>query len=191
MKKFSLLFIILLTTTLVFTGCLTTSQLAALQGTPDFAKSPILDSQPLWRTVILPPASANTSYLFNADGLDDFAGIKLLRTGKFSIIDRSLVDLILHEQEFSYSGIVDPASAVRLGSLLGAEAVMTITIGQIRHDDFWDDEPAQRTASLHVKLISVETSEVLYTSAGEGSSFEGAEGALNMALEMSLIGLTQ
>jgi len=68
---------------------------------------------------------------------------------------------------------------------------MTISIGTIAHDSFWDDEPAQRDADLHVKIISVETSEVLYTSIGQGSSFDGAENALRMALEVSLMGLAQ
>ena len=68
---------------------------------------------------------------------------------------------------------------------------MTINIGRIFHDSFWDDEPDQRDASLHVKIISVETSEVLYTSTGQGSSFDGSDNALKMALELALAGLTQ
>ncbi len=116
--------------------------------------------------------------------------MSLLQTGKFTLIDRSIVDQLLDEQEFSYSGVVDQATAVQLGRLLGAEAVMTINITSLAHDSFWDDEPDQRDASLHVKIISVETSEVLYTSAGQGSDFEGAEGALRMALQVALMGLT-
>ena len=176
---------------MLLTGCLTAAQLAALQGPQNYARSPVLDTKPIWRTVVLPPSYSNPSTLSSAVGLDDYAGMALLRTGNFSLIDRSIVDQILDEQEFSYSGVVDPATAVQLGKLLGAEAVMTISIGRIFHDNFWDDEPDQRDASLHVKIISVETSEVLYTSTGEGSSFDGADNALRMALEISLTGLSQ
>lgn len=176
---------------LLLSGCLTTAQLAALQGPQNYARSPVLDTKPQWRTVILPPSSTYPSSLSSSAGLDDYAGMALLRTGQFSLIDRSSVDQLLEEQEFSYSGVVDPATAVQLGKLLGAEAVMTISIGRIFHDDFWDDDPDQRDASLHVKIISVETSEVLYTSTGEGSSFDGADNALKMALEISLAGLSQ
>ncbi len=176
---------------MLLTGCFTAAQLAALQGPQNFARSPVLDTKPIWRTVVLPPSSSNPSTLSNAVGLEDYAGMALLRTGSFSLIDRSIVNQILEEQEFSYSGVVDPATAVQLGKLLGAEAVMTISVGRIFHDSFWDDEPDQRDASLHVKIISVETSEVLYTSTGQGSSFDGAENALKMALEMSLVGLSQ
>lgn len=191
MKNNSIIFIALASTILLFSGCLTTAQLASLQGPQTYARSPVLDSRPQWRTVILPASALSISNLSSAVGLEDYAGMALLRTGRFQMIDRSVVDQLLDEQEFSYSGVVDQASAVRLGRLLGAEAVMTISIGQITHDNFWDDEPAQRDASLHVKIISVETSEVLYTATGEGSSFDGAEDALKMAMEISLIGLTQ
>ncbi len=191
MKKIYTLLTVLITAGLVSSGCFTAAQIAALQGPPNYARSPVLDSRPQWRTVILPPTATSSANLHSGAGLDDYAGMALLRTGCFSLVDRSVVDQLLEEQEFSYSGVVDQASAVRLGRLLGAEAVMTISIGQITHDSFWDDEPAQRDANLHVKIISVESSEVLYTSTGEGSSFEGAEDALTMALELSLMGLTQ
>lgn len=191
MKKTLLIIFVLAALATLFTGCLTTAQLAALQGPQNYARSPVLDTKPQWRTVVLPPADSSPSSFSNTAGLDDYAGMALLRTGRFSLIDRSVVDQLLEEQEFSYSGVVDQATAVQLGKLLGAEAVMTISIGRIFHDDFWDDEPAQRDASLHVKIISVETAEVLYTSTGNGSSFDGADNALKMALEMSLAGLTQ
>ena len=138
---------------------------------------------------MLPASSPTGSSEINTDALTDYAGMSLLRTGMFTLVDRSELDRILEEQEFSYSGAVDPSTAVELGRLLGAEAVMTVRIGSITHDSFWDDEPDQRDATIHVKIISVETAEVLYTSTGRGNSFEGAEDALRMALEVSLIGL--
>ena len=166
------------------------AELARMGYQPDYARSPSLDAKPLWRTVILPPTSTSIAYQIGAVGLQDYAGMSLLRTGKFSLIDRSVIDELLDEQQFSYSGVVDPGTAVELGRLLGAEAVMTININSITHDDFWDDEPEQRDAVVHVKIISVETSEVLYTASGTGSDFEGAAGALRMALQVALMGIT-
>ena len=191
MKRIQIPAAILIVAGLLISGCMTASQLASLGVPANYARSPVLDSRAQWRTVILPPSATSVSRLTYASGLSDYAGMALLRTGLFTLVDRSVVDELLSEQEFSYSGVVDQATAVQLGRLLGAEAVMTINIGPITHDNFWDDEPAQRDASLHIKIISVETSEVLYTSTGEGSSFDGAEGALRMALEVCLIGLVQ
>lgn len=176
---------------LLLAGCMSTAQIMALGERSEYAKSPVFDSKQLWRTVVLPPSTSSIYTSSFTAGLYDYAGMVLLRTGRFTLVNRSIVDQLLLEQEFSYSGVVDQATAVQLGKFLGAEAVMTINIGPITHDSFWDDEPAQRDASLHVSLISVETSEVLYTSMGMGSDFEGAEGALRMALEVALLGITQ
>ena len=191
MKSINIMTAILIAIGLLSAGCMTVTELSTLGMPLNYARSPVLDTKAQWRTVILPPSAVSASGLTDLSGLSDYAGMALLRTGQFSLVDRSVVDELLSEQEFSYSGVVDQATAIQLGKLLGAEAVMTINIGPITHDSFWDDEPAQRDASLHVKIISVETSEVLYTSTGEGNSFEGAEGALKMALEGSLMGLTQ
>ncbi len=175
---------------LLLTLACSTADLARLGYRPEYAVSPVLDSQPVWSTVILPPAAANRSYLEVSSGLQDYAGMVLLQTGRFSLVDRATLDRILEEQEFSYSGVVDQGTAVELGRLTGAEAVMTISITSIQHDSFWEDEPNQRDATLHVKIISVETSEVLYTATGYGSDFDGAEGALRSAFQVAMMGIT-
>jgi len=171
-------------------GCLTPAQYVAM--TPqNYAKSPTLDGKPVWRAAVLPPTSKLGQDPEPADGLQDQAGMVLMRTGRFTVVDRAVVDQLLEEQAFSYSGVVDPGKAVELGRLLGAEAVLTLNITQIKHDDFWTDHPLQRDAELHAKLISVETGEVLYSAAGAGSDFDGAEGALRAALEVALAGLSR
>ena len=191
MKRILILVVTLVSSGLLF-SCFNTIQMADLQHSPvDYAISPAFDEKPVWRTAVLPPMESLGYSLSRTAGLYDYAGMALLRTGRFTVVDRTVVDQLLDEQEFSYSGVVDQATSVQLGRLLGAEAVMTINVTRISHDSFWDDEPAQRDAVLHVKIISVETSEVLYTSVGQGTDFEGAEGALRMALEVALIGLTK
>ncbi len=166
-------------------GCMSSSQL----GIPsNFAKSPVFETKAVWRTAVLPPVGAVPG-LNQGQGVYDYAGMALLRTGRFTVVDRSAVDQILREQEFSYSGVADQATAVQLGRLLGAEAVMLVSIASVTHDDFWSDTPEQRDAELHVKIISVETSEILYTAVGQGSDFDGADGALRSALEMALTGI--
>jgi len=180
LKNNHLSFFIAVTLIILGAAC-SAAELATMGMRPQYARSPVLDTKPVWRTVVLPPTSS-AAQLTHASGLQDYAGMLLLQTGRFSLIDRSAIDQLLEEQEFSYSGVVDQSTAVQLGQLLGAEAVMTISITSVSHDSFWSDEPDQRDAEIHVKIISVETSEVLYTGTGEGSDFEGADGALRMAL---------
>lgn len=173
---------------LLGTGCVVSPATMAAMQPKHYAKSPTFDGKPVWRTAVLPPAFASAEPGGAISAVYDYAGMALMRTGRFTVVDRSLVDRLLEEQEFAYSGAVDAGTAARLGKLLGAEAVFTVNINSIRHDDFFD-EPEQRDAGLHVKLIAVETAEVLYSAAGEGSSFEGAEEALRSALEVALYGL--
>ncbi len=153
----------------------------------NYAMSPTLDKQPTWRTAVLPPGSG-----VDNDGLAalaDYAGLTLMKTSRFTLLDRAAVEALLREQQFSSSGMVDPATAVRLGKLLGAQAVMTVNVTRLRHDEFFSDSPEQREAELSVRIIAVETAEVLYTATGEGSDFDGPDGALRAALDVALFPL--
>lgn len=48
------------------------------------------------------------------------------------VVDRENIDLILQEQEFGLSGIIDEASAVKMGKLLGAKVAVTGKILEYR-----------------------------------------------------------
>ncbi|MFO7676447.1 MAG: CsgG/HfaB family protein [bacterium] len=174
------------------TGCvMTPAQVARFGPPPNHAKSPNFDARTTWRTAVLPPAAVQDADAAPTDGLYDYAAMALMRTGRFTVVDRSAVDRLLAEQEFSYSGAADPASAARLGKMLGAEAVMLVSVNSVRHDEFFSNSPEYREARLHIKVISVETTEVLYSAQGEASSFEGAAGALEGALEAALAGVNR
>jgi len=176
-----------LTVVLLATGCVMNPAMTrAMAASVPHVKSPTFASKASWRTAILPPTLATAEYGAAVNALYDYAGMALMRTGRFTVVDRSLVDKLLEEQEFSYSGVVDAGTAVRLGKMLGAEAVFTISVGSVAHDDFFSDSPKQRDAALHVKAISVETAEVLYSAAGKAGDFEGATGALQSALDVAL-----
>lgn len=189
MKRHAALLAFFVSTVVLLTGCFTSSQMAKLQMPANYAKSPTLEAKSSWRTAVLPPTGGRVSDPSAPGGLYDYAGMALMKKGRFTVVDRSAVDQLLEEQEFSYSGVVDAGTAARLGKMLGAEAVMIVNVTEIKHDDFWDEHPAQRDAELHLKIISVETSEVLYSAVGQGSDFDGASGALKQALEVALMPL--
>ncbi|MEO0073875.1 MAG: CsgG/HfaB family protein [candidate division WOR-3 bacterium] len=168
-------------------GC-TVSQFAAVQrATQPYSISGSFDLTKVWRIAVLPP----TADVAGADDVVEHAALQLMKVPKFVVVDRSEVSRILQEQQLSYSGVVDPATAARLGKLLGASAVMTIRIGNVRHDDFFSDSPDQRDAEVFVKIIAVETAEVLYSAQGQASSFEGAADALRGAVTMALLPLME
>ena len=173
-------------------GCVTPVQMRQMQQSAGtYSMSPNFDLNRMWRIAVLPAGFAAGTPAESPDNsvmspLYDYAGLALMRVGKVALVDRSEVDRILAEQQFSSSGVVDPGTAARLGRLVGAEAVMLVHVNSVKHDDFFSDSPDQRTAKLYVKIISVETAEVLYYSQGEGSSFDGADDALNGAVDFAL-----
>jgi len=168
-------------------GC-TASQYAAMQrASQPYSISASFDLTRSWRIAVM-PLTAETP---GTENLPDYAGMQLMKVATFSVVDRSEVSRILQEQQFSYSGVADPATAARLGRLMGASAVLTIRIGTVRHDEFFSDSPEQRDAEVFLRMISVETAEVLYSAQGQASSFEGAEDALRGAVTMGLMPLIE
>jgi hypothetical protein len=149
-----------------------------------YSMSPNFDLSRMWRVAVLPPSTSLADV--PTGPLYDHAGLALMRTTKVILVDRTEVERILQEQQFSVSGAVDASTAARLGRLMGAEAVMVVNVNSVKHDDFFSDSPDQRDAKLYVKIIRVETAEVLYYSQGEGSSFEGADAALQAALDVAM-----
>ncbi len=105
----------------------------------------------------------------------NFLSQEALRTGRFSLVERAKVDEVLKEQEFSWSGLVDPATAVQLGKLLGAEAVLTSQCA-LRYDA----EMESWLATLSGRIVSVETGEVLYVARARGGGLD-PESAFEMA----------
>ncbi|MGQ9679086.1 MAG: CsgG/HfaB family protein [bacterium] len=144
-----------------------------------------------WRIAVLPIPMGEDSDTGLGARLVEHAEMQLMKVLTFSVVDRSAVDAVLQEQGFSYSGVVDPQTAVRLGKLMGASAVVTVRVGAVKHDPFFSDSPDQRDAQVNVRIISVETGEVLYSAQGEGSSFDGAEAALVNALDVALLPLLE
>ncbi len=164
-------------------GCFNPAAVQKMQQANEaYSMSPNFKMDRTWRIAILP----TTGDQAGTSGLEDHAGLLVMKPGRFSLVDRSEVDRILQEQQFGSSGVVDPGTAAKLGKLMGAEGVMTINITALKHDEFFKDNPEQRDAQLYVKIISVETAEVLYYAQGTGSSFDGPAAALDGALDTAL-----
>jgi curli biogenesis system outer membrane secretion channel CsgG len=54
----------------------------------------------------------------------------LMDTGKFSIIERDKVDIVLAEQDFGASGRITPQTAARIGKMLGVDLLLTGSVSQ-------------------------------------------------------------
>ncbi|MBI4607935.1 MAG: hypothetical protein HY726_02865 [Candidatus Rokubacteria bacterium] len=74
----------------------------------------------------------------------------LVNQGRFKIVSRVQLENILRELKLSRTELVDPATAVRVGKLAAAEAIMVATVAEYT-----------REAETYVQLINTETSTVL------------------------------
>jgi len=74
----------------------------------------------------------------------------LTERGFVKLVERDMLNMVLEEQELSSSGLVDAASAVQIGKLIGARGVvMGTATEQGEH------------LEVHARLLSVETAEVV------------------------------
>lgn len=55
-------------------------------------------------------------------------GGALLKTGRYSLVDRERLDKLIKEQGFSNSAYADPATAAKLGKLAGAERFLNVKL---------------------------------------------------------------
>ena len=56
---------------------------------------------------------------------------RLVRAGRFQVVERRQLDQLLAEQKLDASGLVDEATASRLGNMLGAGAIMTGSVADL------------------------------------------------------------
>jgi tetratricopeptide (TPR) repeat protein len=74
----------------------------------------------------------------------------LVNQKRFKVLSRDQLEAILREQKLSATQLVDSATAIRLGKLVAAEAVIAITVNE-----------TPKSVEAYAQLISTETSTVL------------------------------
>ena len=81
---------------------------------------------------------------------------RLHETNKFKVIERQLLNKIINEQKLTLTGIVDPASAKKLGRLLGVDAIVSGSITDL-----------SKTLRVNARMISTETGEIFAVASTE------------------------
>lgn len=110
---------------------------------------------------------------------------KLVQDGALSVLERNAIDKLLAEQDFSNTNRTDPATAARLGRVLGVD---TIILGTITQYDYVDKTTGgggshfggfgggsmktkhdiNAKVQISIRLVSPDTAEVLAVSQGSG-----------------------
>lgn len=106
----------------------------------------------------------------------DILVTELGKTNRFILIERAKMDKILAEQKFGQTGAVDPGTAAQMGKLLGAAAIVTGAVSQFgvktRGSDVLIVQSKRQIAEavVDVRIIDVETGQILYAESGTGEA---------------------
>jgi curli biogenesis system outer membrane secretion channel CsgG len=100
----------------------------------------------------------------------------LVNSGNLDLVERSTLDKIMGELKLNESGAIDPATAKRVGKLVGAEAIVTGTI-----TDF------QTFIAVNCRLIDTETGHIFAAAEARIVKDDDVKKVMNMSLTGSAI----
>jgi curli biogenesis system outer membrane secretion channel CsgG len=121
-------------------------------------------------------------------GISDMLVDKLLKDGKYRLIERSALDKILAEQNFSNSDRADSNTAAKIGKVLGVDAIIIGSITQFGRDDQHTNVggggyglgkfglggvgvgKAKAVVAITARVVNVSTGEILASVQGQGES---------------------
>jgi len=121
-------------------------------------------------------------------GISDMLVDKLLKDGKYRLVERSALDKILAEQNFSNSDRADSNTAAKIGKVLGVDAIIIGSITQFGRDDQHTNvggggyglgrfglggvgtSKAKAVVGITARVINVSTGEILASVQGQGES---------------------
>jgi curli biogenesis system outer membrane secretion channel CsgG len=121
-------------------------------------------------------------------GISDMLVTMLVKDGTYSVIERKALDKVLAEQNFSNSDRANPASAAKLGKLLGVDAIIVGSITQFGNDTQSTNvggvgrtlggfgiggvgrKETSAIVGLDARIVNIDTGEILAVAQGKGES---------------------
>ncbi len=104
-------------------------------------------------------------------GMADMLITELVKSGKYTVIERTALDKIMAEQKLGMSGLVTPQTAAQAGKLLGVEIAVIGTVTEFGHSKSNVGGTAKGiglgvssqkvTVAIDVRLINTTTGEIL------------------------------
>lgn len=115
----------------------------------------------------------------------------LFDSQQFRVIERQQVAKVLEEQKFQASGAVNPQTAMQVGKILGVDMIAYGVVSNFGiHSEgtqavVYQQKEQVATAQVDVRLIHVETGEVIYMGEGRGSATREVRGSFGLGGRMS------
>jgi TolB-like protein len=76
----------------------------------------------------------------------------LMAAGEVEVVERSMLESVMHEQQLQFSGVVDARSVKEIGKILNVDAVITGTVIALKDD----------RVEVNARLIDTESAKVLF-----------------------------
>lgn len=109
----------------------------------------------------------------------DELATQLVQTGKYTVLERRELASILQEQNLGATGAVTPATAAKVGKLLGVQLILTgsITAFSIKRTSIGlrgiGGTYANAESKVDARLVNTETGEVMVVATGQGNKRMG------------------
>ncbi len=134
-----------------------------------------------------------SSAIFGTDvdigkGITNLLVTDLVRDGSYSVIERSALDKVLAEQNFSNSNRADPTSAASIGKILGVDYIVVGAITEFGNETKkqnvgggggnWHGfgvggvghSNSKANVAIDARIINIDTAEILAVASGKGES---------------------
>ncbi len=115
----------------------------------------------------------------------------LYESGQFRMIERQQVAKVLQEQKFQHSGAVDTAKAVEIGRILEVDILAYGVVSNfgIKTEGtevvVYQQKEQVAESQVDVRLINVQTAEVLFMGGGRGKATSSVRGSFGLGGRMS------
>jgi curli biogenesis system outer membrane secretion channel CsgG len=176
MKRLLFLFLI---------SCATSTQLENHDA--QFSISKNFDFSKHYTVALIPLKDVSFDEIYNNIAL------QLLSIGNFKLVERKDIENVLNEQNFQYTGITENTKISEFGKILNADIIGMYSFQiQVGYESFevyiFGINYKPYIVNVYLKLISVETGEVLYYGKGRGQSYSKSE-AIEEAVKNVVFGL--
>lgn len=119
-------------------------------------------------------------YSGGAEAAQDVFVTELVKSGKFRVVEREQLAALMEEKNLTLSGDVDPATAVKIGKLLGVNYLLTGAVteyggtdtgahgGGIRRLPGFSAGKRTFVAAMNARLIDTSTGEIVWADEARG-----------------------
>jgi len=161
----------------ILTACMPTATVVT-KGGPTIAEAQGVDSQAKFRIAV--SRFENKTYYPVSEGMTDMLTTALFQTGRFIVLERQNLDVVMQEQDLSRSGAVKKEAAIPSGELEGAEFLVVGAVTEFEPDTRGVNTPLggmkQSHMAIDLRIVDSKTSRVLTSVKVEGQATDTAVG---------------